>query len=416
MGGPITLHSPDNGATWLAFTFPHTNGLNVEFINESTAFVCGGDGMAFNPYFLKTTDAFETLSLIHLPDSLYFGAFSTLSMANDSVGYIGLTDNAGYILKTNDGWQTAFKLELSDTIFAANANEIETFGDSLVFAKYDLQEYIISRDAGNTWSDLDNNWSMNGTDFFILDKNNFYNAGFFDYGNGNIDHSSDGGETWERWTVSDTTIFCVYFLDENTGWAGGANGTIVYTTDGGANWNESFVSQPHSNIHEIMFLNPNVGYAAGFESVYKTTDGGLTWGIQSMGDETGFQLIRFTDENTGYIFGREGLVMRTLNGGAPPLGTDEEPDPIPLEYVLQQNYPNPFNPATTIEYSIPEAAEISITVFNVLGEEVTQLVNGYHNPGSYKIQFDAGNLTSGVYFYRIKTNSYTATKKMLLLR
>ena len=79
-------------------------------------------------------------------------------------------------------------------------------------------------------------------------------------------------------------------------------------------------------------------------------------------------------------------------------------------------YPNPFNPTTTINYQLPKDGVVSIVVFDMLGNEVKTLVNGYRTAGSYNISFNASNLPSGIYFYRIQTNNYFAVKKMMLLK
>ncbi len=88
----------------------------------------------------------------------------------------------------------------------------------------------------------------------------------------------------------------------------------------------------------------------------------------------------------------------------------------PKEFKLEQNYPNPFNPSTTIKFSIPRASFVTLNIYNILGREVTSLVNEEKTAGSYQIQFDAGSLASGVYFYKIQAGSYIQTKKMILLR
>ena len=79
-------------------------------------------------------------------------------------------------------------------------------------------------------------------------------------------------------------------------------------------------------------------------------------------------------------------------------------------------YPNPFNPTTTINYQLPKDGVVSIIVFDMLGNEVKTLVNGYRTAGSYNVSFNASNLPSGIYFYRIQTNNYFAVKKMMLLK
>ncbi len=87
-----------------------------------------------------------------------------------------------------------------------------------------------------------------------------------------------------------------------------------------------------------------------------------------------------------------------------------------IKFELAQNYPNPFNPSTTISFSIPEASNVSLKIFNTLGQEVKTLVNGFKEAGSYKINFDAKNLTSGLYFYRIDAGTFSQVKKMMLLK
>jgi hypothetical protein len=91
-------------------------------------------------------------------------------------------------------------------------------------------------------------------------------------------------------------------------------------------------------------------------------------------------------------------------------------DNLPLVYSLANNYPNPFNPATTIKYSIPVEGLVSIKIYNITGEEVATLLNENKQPGNYEVTFDAGNLSSQIYFYRIQSGDFVETKKMILLK
>ncbi len=88
----------------------------------------------------------------------------------------------------------------------------------------------------------------------------------------------------------------------------------------------------------------------------------------------------------------------------------------PASYKLFQNYPNPFNPSTKIKYSIPQESSVTITVFDVLGNNIETLVNENKPVGKYEVVFDASNLPSGVYYCRIKAGEFVETKKMILLR
>lgn len=95
---------------------------------------------------------------------------------------------------------------------------------------------------------------------------------------------------------------------------------------------------------------------------------------------------------------------------------DQRISGVPSDYSLKQNYPNPFNPSTSIEYSLPERSNVKLTVYNVLGTKVAELYNGIKEAGNYKVPFDASNLSSGLYIYELKTNKFTQSRKMLLLK
>ncbi|NWF88616.1 MAG: T9SS type A sorting domain-containing protein, partial [Ignavibacteriaceae bacterium] len=85
-------------------------------------------------------------------------------------------------------------------------------------------------------------------------------------------------------------------------------------------------------------------------------------------------------------------------------------------FELLQNYPNPFNPSTRIQYSIAEPGLVSVKVFDVLGRQIADLVNSQQSAGTYTVDFNAQNLSAGVYLYKIESGSFQATKKMILLK
>lgn len=105
-------------------------------------------------------------------------------------------------------------------------------------------------------------------------------------------------------------------------------------------------------------------------------------------------------------FNQEGLTT-----GIEPIGGN-----IPVNYNLYQNFPNPFNPSTTITFDIPKSNFVSLKVYDMLGKEITTLVNGNYNAGSYSVNFEAANFSSGVYFYKILSGNYSEIKKMILLK
>lgn len=87
---------------------------------------------------------------------------------------------------------------------------------------------------------------------------------------------------------------------------------------------------------------------------------------------------------------------------------------LPDEFSLSQNYPNPFNPATTIRFAVKQSGHTSLKVFDVIGREIMTVVNGEHAPGNYSVEFNASHLSSGIYFYQLRSGEFTSTKKMLL--
>ena len=87
-----------------------------------------------------------------------------------------------------------------------------------------------------------------------------------------------------------------------------------------------------------------------------------------------------------------------------------------FNYILSQNYPNPFNPSTKIKYSIANGSQVEIVIFDILGKEITKIVNEYKNAGSYEVSFNASEIPSGIYYYRLKAGSYSSIKKLVVLK
>ena len=104
------------------------------------------------------------------------------------------------------------------------------------------------------------------------------------------------------------------------------------------------------------------------------------------------------------------------HGLIPAAGVIEGDPVLPRAFSLAQNYPNPFNPATTIDFSLPASAHVTLKVFDILGREVATLVDKLEPPGVNSVRFDASSLASGVYYYRVMAGSFVAVKQMSLLR
>ncbi len=142
--------------------------------------------------------------------------------------------------------------------------------------------------------------------------------------------------------------------------------------------------------------------------------------------------VTFINENyeyKGFVFGigfesfgndpvAAEIMYRALNwiGDRTITSIDDNISTAPMQFALQQNYPNPFNPVTTINYTIPVSNKVELKIYDALGKEVTTLVNDFKNAGTYSLQFNASQLASGVYYYRIITGDFVDTKKFILLK
>ena len=138
--------------------------------------------------------------------------------------------------------------------------------------------------------------------------------------------------------------------------------------------------------------------------------------VQGHGNSNSPKEYSFEDKN---LTGGTKFVYRLKqidNDGQYEYSKEIEVEVVPQSYTLYQNYPNPFNPSTTIRFDLPKAAEVNLTVYNILGEKVMTLANGFLEAGYHSVVFNANNLASGTYIYRLQTSNFIQTKKMLLLK
>jgi hypothetical protein len=148
-------------------------------------------------------------------------------------------------------------------------------------------------------------------------------------------------------------------------------------------------------------------------STYTSFKFNITYGINDTPDSCNILFVIGSKDNlTAAHFGTYGMLDNLSLSTATLVNNSS----LPNNYSLLQNYPNPFNPATTINYSVAKLGFVTLKIYDALGREVTTLVNGEKPEGSYKIEFNAGNLSSGIYFYQLKTADFVQTKKMMFLK
>jgi photosystem II stability/assembly factor-like uncharacterized protein len=159
----------------------------------------------------------------------------------------------------------------------------------------------------------------------------------------------------------------------------------------------------------------DVIYACGSGGmIIKTTNGGDAWSLASVPTKRSLRSISFINAKQGFAIGDSGTILYTNNGGI--TGINGKPNDMPSVFTLFPNYPNPFNPTTTISFGLPSPSFVNIEIYNTLGQKVQLLISEAMNAGYHTLSFDAKNLPSGIYFYRLQAGSRRETKKMMLMR
>jgi len=263
-------------------------------------------------------------------------------------------------------------LKLSEVVAISNPGIIYGITDQAVYR---------SKDTARTWVKLFEEANVSG--FSDLMANSDGRVAFSVYTYNSLLSSADYGETWGR----NYPVFSSGFFRMSLGQGGIVAGTtpnqIWYARPGASTW----IAVPYKFLGAIA----NIQFVSGTELFAQSS-------ITDM----------WTNSNSGFYY------KITFNDSTTSI---QELDPaVPGEFVLEQNYPNPFNPSTTIRFSLPAGEKTNLRVYNLLGQEVAELINADLPAGNHVVEFDAKSLSSGVYFYRLSTSGFSTTKKMILIR
>lgn len=170
--------------------------------------------------------------------------------------------------------------------------------------------------------------------------------------------------------------------------------------------NYALIAHYAAGVRLLNISNPAAPVEAAYYDTYPTNNSNNfngCWGVFMLPSGK----IIASDRQTGLYVLRTNVVITGINSQ----------NEVPESFGLKQNYPNPFNPSTTIEFSLSKASHVTLKVFDALGRQVALLADEYKQPGSHKVSYDAGRLSSGVYFYTLQTgNGFVQTKKMTLVK
>ncbi len=261
-----------------------------------------------------------------------------------------------------------------------------------------------------------------------------------------IYRSTDDGLNWNNVVTSNTTIKNFYTqVNPNGGdiiYVGTLDGLFI-STNNGTSWKESNSGLGYRNMNALVGTGQNLFTATENGGVYYSLNGGANWNAGNIGlsaNSSGRALLL----NNGFIYVglSDGTVWKRNLTDFGITSVKEISGEIPSSFELSQNYPNPFNPETTIRYVIPslakgskeiassqqigtrnDAVNVTLKVYDILGNEVTTLVNEIQPAGNYEVKFDGKNFSSGVYLYKLQSGNpdksgqaFVQTKKMILMK
>ncbi len=201
------------------------------------------------------------------------------------------------------------------------------------------------------------------------------------------------------------------------------NENRLYKNNHETNYNWFILKLQGTNTNRSA-IGSRVTVKAGPTTQIREVEGGSGGkGMNSLPVEFGLKQSTIID--SVIVRWQSGLVQRFANipvnqnltlieGGT--IGINGIGEILPDNFSLYQNYPNPFNPSTTIRFEVPKSSFVNITVYDIMGREIKQLVNGMKNAGNYEVNFDGSNLTSGVYFYKMTAGDFSETKKLALVK
>ena len=235
---------------------------------------------------------------------------------------------------------------------------------------------------------------------------------------GGIFLSTNNGGTWKAVNSGYTRTYALSFgVDHTNIFVGSDSGGVFLSTNGGISWSEvnagllnhpvwSIIVVPGDTVSNLFAgTDDGVFFSANYGTNWTKLDSSLAntnvWSL--FANKT--NLLAGTDE--GVLSRSISYIITSLNN--PSIN-------LPERFSLSQNYPNPFNPTTTISFVLPTRSFVSLKVFDMLGREVSTIVSGELQAGSYTQRWNAANMASGVYFYRLQAGTYSETKKLLLLK
>jgi photosystem II stability/assembly factor-like uncharacterized protein/spore coat protein CotH len=379
--------------------------FDMKFFDSQNGFIIGDHGTV-----LRTTDAGASWSGDTIGFHLPFHGIAIPSMNN-----IFAAGESGAFYHTTDTARSWSRIDLGTTKDLLGTQFLSpqtgwTYGkNGIVYS---------TTNGGASWSlkVLDSTKTVYGIAAF---SDSSYIA-FLD--GGIFSKTNDAGGTWQQGAIGAGQPISNIFTLGFSVWVVGDQGVVRFSVDSGASWSSIDVPLPVM-LRNVYALDQSHVYVVGDGGkIFYTTDNGGNWYEQYSADSHDLMAVTFTDNTHGYAVGNNGTILTTLTSGTV-TGVRPLSSHLPKEFKLYQNYPNPFNPKTDIRYQISDIGNVKLKIYDLLGREITTLVNEQLRPGVYTVSWDATSYASGIYFYRLDVTTasgikknYSEVNKMLLLK
>jgi photosystem II stability/assembly factor-like uncharacterized protein len=415
----LILQGVSYSQTWIEQTSPATGvSLNsISAFNENFAWACGNNGTV-----IRTTNGGANWVSVGAapitPTLTLYNIFGTDSL---TALVTGTSASATFVFRTSNGganWIQVFTQNTGfiDAILMGNAVAGFMVGNP-VGGRWSLWGTI---NGGVTWDSA--NFRLPQVNTETGYNNSFYyqpNIGVW-FGTSNTRvYTSTNLIIWNtEVTTGQVNSSAIWFTSATNGMTGGT--ATLLTTNAGITWSPTATALPGSgNVTGITGLSSNWWVVRQASIIYYTANDGAVWSPQYTAPAGNYNHI------SGSRVGAPVFYAVRSNGGISKatgfVGINPVSNVIPKEFSLKQNYPNPFNPSTKIKFSVSSLNKgmhplVQLRVYDVLGNEVAVIVNEQLLPGTYEVNFDASNLSTGVYYYKLTAGEFVQTKKMILVK
>ncbi len=452
----VVLRTVDGGTNWTNVGGAGISSQDVYVVFAIDANTCYiSTSPATGTYIYKTTNG-GTSWVSQLSQTGGFGDGLWFKDANNGIFYGDPVGNRWTIFRTSNGgtnWDST-GLYLASEGWAGWNNGLFAMGDNVWFGTNGTKIWY-SSNFGTSWTSQATTGQANSFTVWF----NTPTVGLT--GGANFMATTNGGTLWSALTVPGTGNIGG-IAGTGTSWWVARQATAIYeSTNNGTAWTTAYTASAGSYYHltksrtgtAVWGVRSNGGITRGFGTVVPvelasfaatSKDGSviLDWSTATETNNKGFEIERkaadagystvgfvegsgtstniksysYTDANLQA--GKYTYRLKQIDlDGTSAYSKEIEVDVAQISsYALDQNFPNPFNPSTSISYRIPEASDVVIKIYDVMGTEIATLVNAKQEAGAHSVVFDAAKLSSGSYIYTIKAGNFTASKKMILMK